>query len=149
MILIDKISYGSPAYRQTLELRNRVMRQPLGLDIHNEDFSFERDCVLLAASDEESGRVVGMGSMSHKGPVCKVEYLCVDPAIQGQGLGRRLLERLEHFARDLGAQSIELDARVSARPFYEQAGYEAVGEVFLLDYAPVEHILMRKPLPLR
>ena len=146
MIQIEEISYNSPAYRETLELRNRVMRQPLGLDIHTEDFSFERDCVLLAASEEETGKVVGMGSMSHKGPDCKVEYLCVDPAIQGQGLGRRLLERLEGIARNLGAQSIELDARVSAQPFYEQAGYQPVGEIFLLDYAPVEHILMRKHL---
>lgn len=49
MISIKPIHYGSPAYLETLELRNRVMRLPLGLNIHDEDFSFEQNCVLYAA----------------------------------------------------------------------------------------------------
>ena len=31
---IRDITYGSEEYLETLELRNRVMRIPLGLDIH-------------------------------------------------------------------------------------------------------------------
>ena len=31
---IKPIAYGSAEYLETLELRNRVMRIPLGLDIH-------------------------------------------------------------------------------------------------------------------
>lgn len=90
MISIKPIHYGSPAYLETLELRNRVMRLPLGLNIHDEDFSFEQNCVLYAAFDGE--QVIGMGSMSREGDTCKVEYLCVDTAIQSRGLGRQLLE---------------------------------------------------------
>lgn len=93
MISIKPIHYGSPAYLETLELRNRVMRLPLGLNIHDEDFSFEQNCVLYAAFDGE--QVIGMGSMSREGDTCKVEYLCVDTAIQSRGLGRQLLEALE------------------------------------------------------
>ena len=144
MISIEPIHYGSPAYLETLELRNRVMRLPLGLNIHDEDFSFEQNCVLYAAFDGE--QVIGMGSMSRDGHVCKVEYLCVDTAIQSQGLGRKLLEQLELAAAAQGAVRICLDARVSAQHFYERAGYRAVGEIFLLSYAPVEHILMEKDL---
>lgn len=43
MISIKPNPYGSPAYLETLELRNRVMRLPLGLNIHDEDFSFEAE----------------------------------------------------------------------------------------------------------
>lgn len=96
MISIKPIHYGSPAYLETLELRNRVMRLPLGLNIHDEDFSFEQNCVLYAAFDGE--QVIGMGSMSREGDTCKVEYLCVDTAIQSRGLGRQLLEALEGAA---------------------------------------------------
>ena len=137
MISIKPIHYGSPAYLETLELRNRVMRLPLGLNIHDEDFSFEQNCVLYAAFDGE--QVIGMGSMSREGDTCKVEYLCVDTAIQSRGLCRQLLEALEGAAR-------EQDARVTAQHFYERAGYHTVGEIFLLSYAPVEHILMEKDL---
>ena len=132
MISIKPIHYGSPAYLETLELRNRVMRLPLGLNIHDEDFSFEQNCVLYAAFDGE--QVIGMGSMSR------------DTAIQSRGLGRQLLEALEGAAREQGAAHICLDARVTAQHFYERAGYHTVGEIFLLSYAPVEHILMEKDL---
>ena len=53
----------------------------------------EQNCVLYAAFDGE--QVIGMGSMSREGDTCKVEYLCVDTAIQSRGLGRQLLEALE------------------------------------------------------
>ena len=134
MISIKPIHYGSPAYLETLELRNRVMRLPLGLNIHDEDFSFEQNCVLYAAFDGE--QVIGMGSMSREG----------DTAIQSRGLGRQLLEALEGAAREQGAAHICLDARVTAQHFYERAVYHTVGEIFLLSYAPVEHILMEKDL---
>ena len=71
MISIKPIHYGSPAYLETLELRNRVMRLPLGLNIHDEDFSFEQNCVLYAAFDGE--QVIGMGSMSREGDTCNPE----------------------------------------------------------------------------
>lgn len=103
MISIKPIHYGSPAYLETLELRNRVMRLPLGLNIHDEDFSFEQNCVLYAAFDGEQviGRVPCPGG-GHR----KVEYLCVDTAIQSRGLGRQLLEALEGAAREQGAAHI-------------------------------------------
>lgn len=39
-----------------------------------------------------------------------------------------------------------MDARVSAKKFYARHGYETVGDIFLLDYALVEHIVMEKKL---
>ena len=44
------------------------------------------------------------------------------------------------------AEKIILDARVSAQKFYENHGYITVGDVFMLSYAPVPHILMEKKL---
>lgn len=145
MTTIQRIGYDSPAYRAGLALRDRVMRQPLGLSIYDEDFSFEKDCVLLAAFDED-GSLTGFGSMTNAGPVRRIEYLCVDPDFQGEGIGRRLLARLEALARDAGAETVQLDARVSAQAFYENMGYHTAGEVFTLSYAPVPHILMEKSL---
>ena len=37
-----------------------------------------------------------------------------------------------------------MDARVSAKQFYLKHGYQPIGDVFLLDFAPVEHIVMEK-----
>ena len=84
--------------------------------------------------------------MSHDHTSYKVEYLCVDSDIQSHGLGGRLLEQLESIARKKGATKISMDARVSAKNFYLRHGYHEVGDVFLLDFAPVEHIVMEKYL---
>lgn len=67
---IRDITYGSEEYLETLELRNRVMRIPLGLDIHKEDFSHERESAVIGSFDGE--RLLGVGVMSHK-DVYKVE----------------------------------------------------------------------------
>jgi len=42
-LLIKEIKYGSKEYQQVLELRNKVMRLPLGLNIYDEDLSEEKD----------------------------------------------------------------------------------------------------------
>ena len=89
---IKPIAYGSAEYLETLELRNRVMRIPLGLDIHKEDFSHERESAVIGSFD--GGQLLGVGVMSHK-DVFKVEYLCVDFHLQGSGIGGAPLDRLE------------------------------------------------------
>ena len=122
------IEYGGQEYDRTLALRNKVMRIPLGLNIYREDFSFERECVILGMF--EAGQLLGVGVMSNKEECYKVEYLC----------------RLEKIAQAQGGEKIWMDARVSAERFYKHHGYQAVGEIFLLDYAPVAHIIMEKTL---
>ena len=94
---IKPIAYGSAEYLETLELRNRVMRIPLGLDIHKEDFSHERESAVIGSFD--GGQLLGVGVMSHK-DVFKVEYLCVDFHLQGSGIGGELLERMEAMAAE-------------------------------------------------
>ena len=42
---IKFIEYGSSDYEKTLELRNKIMRIPLGLSIYNEDFSVEKNSI--------------------------------------------------------------------------------------------------------
>ena len=140
---IEPIEYGSAEYLETLELRNRVMRIPLGLDIHKEDFSCERGSTIIGAFD--GGQLLGMGVMSHKG-VHKVEYLCVDFDLQGSGIGGELLDRLEAMAAEQGGKKMYLDARVTAQPFYTRRGYETTSEVFIMECAPVPHVAMEKPL---
>jgi predicted GNAT family N-acyltransferase len=63
----------------------------------------------------------------------------VDDA-RGKGVGTALLQFLETEARRRGATRFTLNAQVSARRFYERAGYRAVGAVF--DDAGIPHIRM-------
>jgi GNAT superfamily N-acetyltransferase len=61
-----------------------------------------------------------------------VHRLCVDPAFQGKGFARRLMEFAERFAAKSGARSIRLDAfvpNVVSRGLYRSLGYAERGRV--------------------
>lgn len=75
--------------------------------------------------------LVGYAGISRLGRVAPFEYevhtIGVDPAYQGQGIGRRLLNELLHFA-DGGVVFLEVrtdnDAAIS---LYRSAGFEQIG----------------------
>ena len=71
---IKFIQYGTKDYQDTLKLRNKVMRIPLGLDIYKEDLSFEKKSIIIAFFD--NGHLLRVGVMSNKSSVYKIEYLC-------------------------------------------------------------------------
>lgn len=98
---IKFIEYGSSDYEKTLELRNKIMRIPLGLSIYNEDFSVEKNSIIIGMF--EDNLLLGVGVMSHKNNIYKVEYLCIDSSIQKSGIGGMLLDKLENIAKNNNA----------------------------------------------
>jgi ribosomal protein S18 acetylase RimI-like enzyme len=61
-------------------------------------------------------------------PHAHIEVIAVEPTAQGRGLGRRLLQATEAWARGRGYRRITLNVfatNVRARALYEKAGYEA------------------------
>lgn len=70
------------------------------------------------------GHVCGVGMVGTGGTL----HLCyVDPAFLRRGVGRAIVEALETRARAWGLTRLELDASVTARPFYEAQGYRPCG----------------------
>jgi len=111
----------------------------------------EPDDVLVACLD---GRVVGylmlqqaLGLPSHR-HVLQVNGLAVDPAAQGRGVGRRLVESAQQEARRRGARKLTLrvlGSNPSARRLYQACGFVVEGvlrEEFLLEGRYVDDVLM-------
>jgi GNAT superfamily N-acetyltransferase len=57
-----------------------------------------------------------------------VRGLYVDPDFQGRGVGRELLARAEAVLRAEGRTVMNIEASLSAEPFYASAGYKKVSE---------------------
>ena len=144
MYSLRTIVYGTPEYEASLALRDEIMRKPMGLCIYDEDFSWEKYALVLGLF--QGNDLIGTCTMSSKGDEYKLEYICVDPAHQRQGLGMQMLRQLEETARSQGGKKILMDARVTAQPFYEAAGYHILGDIYYLSYAPVPHYHMEKDL---
>lgn len=85
---------------------------------------------------EREGRVIGTVSLQRRDrrglpPHLYVNQLAVDPALQGHGLGSRLMDLAERRAIELGLNRVRLDTAIPAEHlvrWYGGRGYVAVGE---------------------
>jgi GNAT superfamily N-acetyltransferase len=80
--------------------------------------------------------------------VACIHQFAVDPALQGNGLGRRLLQRAEDWAREHGFAEVAMDTAEEAAhllAFYARAGYEAVDTVQWAGKV-YRSVVLRKPL---
>lgn len=83
---------------------------------------------------EEEGRVGGYGMLLFNTgtSLARLYSLAVDPAWQGKGLGRALMQATEEHAIAHGCVSIRLEVRADgerARALYESQGYRSIGRV--------------------
>jgi GNAT superfamily N-acetyltransferase len=75
----------------------------------------------------------------------QIRYMAVERGYQRQGLGTLVLEALESAAREDGMESVILNAREGALPFYLHRGYRVIKPSFLL-FDEIQHYLMNKSL---
>lgn len=144
MMTINEVSFGSSDYLETCNLRDRVMRQPLGLSIKNDDLSYEEQALITVV--KEFDKVIGTGILTLEEAHAFIRYICVDDTLQKSGVGKLILNDLEERARLSGKNKVVLEARVSAKDFYKKYGYVEQGEEYLMDVAPIPHIFMEKNL---
>jgi len=79
--------------------------------------------VELAALD---GRIVGLIELIRATDHLLLESIAIDPAAQGQGIGRRLMQRVEDRATDMGYSLVRLytnKAFAANLDFYRRLGY--------------------------
>jgi GNAT superfamily N-acetyltransferase len=105
----------------TLEAKDRAtLADPFGVYVR------PGGDVLLARDDD--GTVLGcvaLEPLEDAPGTFELSKMAVDPAAQGQGLGRRLLEAAVERARELGATSLFLGSNTKLAPAVHL--YEAVG----------------------
>ena len=137
---LREITYGSDAYKATLALRHRILREPLGLNLWHENLSVEKDqrhftlwqqTASLSASAQHTTELVACLVIVPKSPGCvKLRQMAVNDRYQRQGLGQRLIALVEAVLIGEGIELIELHARESAVGFYQTRGYQRVGPAF-------------------
>ena len=105
----------------------------------------ERDATAVhVLSRDDAGRVVATGRLLVDGPRASIGRMAADPAVRGRGHGAAVLAELHRQAVLRGVREVELHAQVTARGFYERAGYAVVGEEYL--EAGIRHVNMRRAL---
>ncbi|MCL2846826.1 MAG: GNAT family N-acetyltransferase [Firmicutes bacterium] len=139
---IRLIKTSDDEYRGELELRDRILRKPLGLNLYD-TLGDESGYFHIVAMDADD--VIGCLVLVPVDPnTIQMKQVAVDDKTQGRGIGKRLVTYAEQFAKTTGFQKMVLDSRLTALPFYERQGYRAVGEQFLTVGLP--HLRMEKDL---
>lgn len=137
------IDYGSPEYHQMVQLRQDILRKPLGLTFQKEELEKESEDILIAAFEDD--KMLGCCMLIETEPgTVRLRQMAVLNNLQGKGVGRALMQFAENIARDRGFRKITMHARKTATGFYEKLGYSISGGEF--EEVTLPHVVMEKRL---
>lgn len=142
MIITKVIKYNSKEYEQELDLRNKVLREPIGKKLDSNDTIDDERQIHIGAFLENN--IIGciiIVPVEVKA-VAKLRQMAVSSSMQGNGVGRKLMIAAESFLKEDGYSIIELSARITAEEFYKKLGYRTVGNIFYEHN--IQHIKMVK-----
>jgi len=140
---IKMIDYHSKDYSQEQELRDHVLRKPLGMSLYNENMEAEQHDVHIGAFID--GILAGVLILTKiNAAEIKMRQVAVDEASRKRHIGTEMVLFAEVYAKKNGYSTMLLNARKTAVGFYEKLGYETIGEEFLEINIP--HFKMRKCL---
>lgn len=134
------IDHGSKEYNTMLDLRNEILRNPLGLTLDKQEIEAEKNNILIGAFEDE--KLLGCCMLVAEDSKVLLRQMAVKNDLQGKGIGRALMTFAENIARDMGYAEMNMHARKSVCGFYERLGYEIHGSEFIKLTIP--HVLMKK-----
>ncbi|MES2222146.1 MAG: GNAT family N-acetyltransferase [Acidobacteriota bacterium] len=102
---------------------------------------------------EEDSRLLACVYLEPRGDRAYLGMLSVDQDVQGRGIGHRMMQEAEDFARRAGHVAIDLrivHVREELPPYYRKLGYVDSGTEPAPDFPgvkiPIHFVLMSKPL---
>ena len=140
---LKMIDHGTREYHQMIQLRNDMLRKPLGLSFTVEELEKEKNDVLIGAFEDE--KLLGCCLLTKvDDEVVRLRQMAVPNNLQGKGVGRALMTFAENIATDLGYKKLIMHARKTALGFYGKLGYTVSGNEFT--EVTIPHFVMEKNL---
>lgn len=128
--MID-IEFGSSRYNELVELRYKILLEPLGLKFLDSFRPEEANYLHIGCVEMLDNRLVGGLILA---PVdnhtIRLMQVAVDTVYQGEGIGQELVKYAEKRAQAAGYNKIVMHAMLFVVGFYEKMGYHAEGEPF-------------------
>jgi len=140
---IKQIDHGTKEYKQMVELRNEILRKPLGLTFEQKELEREKNDILIAAFEED--KILGCCLLTKADNHCvRLRQMAVQNNLQGKGIGATMMNYAENVARDAGFNKVIMHARKTVVPFFEKLGYKVTGNEF--EEITIPHYIMEKKL---
>ena len=95
-----------------------------------DDVVFESDTKFAVFAKDDNGKVIGGIRAAAFWNYCIIELLWLSGETRGQGVGTKLMEAAENFAKGKGFNYMRTETlSFQAKPFYEKCGYKVFGEL--------------------
>lgn len=128
--MID-VEFGSSRYDELVELRYKVLLEPLGLkfldSFRDKEISYLHIGCIESLDDKLVGGLI-LAPVNDK--EIRLMQVAVDPVYQGEGIGKALVSYAEKRAKEAGYSKIVMHAMLSVVNFYEKLGYHQEGDLF-------------------
>ena len=142
--MID-IDFGSSRYNELVELRYKILLEPLGLKFLDSFRAKEANYLHIGCVEQLDDKLVGGLILA---PIdnekIRLMQVAVDTVYRGEGVGRERVKYAEKRAKEAGYSQIIMHAMLSVVGFYEKLGYHAEGDIF--DEQGITFIKMVKDL---
>lgn len=142
--MID-IDFGSSRYNELVELRYKILLEPLGLKFLDSFRAKEANYLHIGCIEQLDDKLVGgliLAPLDNE--KIRLMQVAVDTVYRGEGVGRELVKYAEKRAKEAGYSQIIMHAMLSVVGFYEKFGYHAEGDIF--DEQGITFIKMVKDL---
>lgn len=116
-------------YAMLCELENEVLDKKRFEEVFLKNLENETIIYVMAELDTLP---VGMASchvqlvLHHAAPIAEIQEMYVKPELRSRGIGQRLIEAIKIFARQQGADQLEVTSnqiRTETHRFYEREGF--------------------------
>lgn len=128
--MID-IDFGSTRYDELVELRYKILLEPLGLKFLDMHRAKEVSYLHIGCIESLDDKLVGGLILA---PVDNEEIrmmqVAVDTKYQHEGIGHEMVKYAEKRAKEAGFSRIVMHAMLSVVNFYEKMGYKQEGDIF-------------------
>ncbi len=138
------VEFATPQYDETVRLRDKILRKPLGLEFYAKDLAKEYVDFHLACYAEDHTLLACLVLKHLSKDEIKMRQVAVDDTLQGKGIGTEIVKASERFAKQKGYKKIVLNARDVAVPFYLKMDYQKIGKPFT--EVTIKHYKMEKTL---
>lgn len=137
------IDFLSEEYKEMVVLRDKILREPIGLMLTEKDKTEESDDTFCICKEKDI--LCGCCILTKEDDLSvRLRQMAVDTSFQGKGVGAALLDFAEQIVRERKLKHISLHARISAKDFYAKYGYKVRGGIF--KEVGLDHVEMYKDI---
>lgn len=142
--MIELIKYNTIDYLKSIGLRNKILREPLGLKLSGNQISKEGNIDFYHIAYKVDSDILGVLVLKKLNNKFQVFQIVVKEQHQKLGIGQLLMEKAETIVRENDLEEIIVFSREESIGFYKKMGFKSTKKEFII--VGLNHVKMIKKL---